>query len=56
VGFGLATLLRLLRLASDGAALGVFVTVAAIDTWLLYRFFRGGRRTYHPSAEALEAR
>jgi len=56
VGFGLASLLRVLRLTGDGAALMVFITVAAIDSWLLYRFFRGGRRTYHTSTEALEAR
>jgi hypothetical protein len=56
VAFGLASLLRLLRIASDVAALVVFLTVAAIDIWLLYRFFRGGRRSYHASPEALEAR
>jgi uncharacterized membrane protein YfcA len=57
VAFGLVSLLRLLRLASDGAALIVFLTIAAIDAWLLFRFFRGVGRTYHgSSAEALEAR
>jgi hypothetical protein len=57
VAFGLASLLRLLRIASDVAALVVFLTVAAIDIWLLYRFFRGGR-AYHSaqSAEPLQAR
>lgn len=39
VSFGLATLLRELRLVDSGAAYLVMVTVMLIDAWLLYRFF-----------------
>lgn len=40
VGYGISTLLRQLRLVESGAAFSVLVTVALVDTWLLYRFFR----------------
>ena len=57
VAFGLASLLRLMRVASDGAALSLFVVVAAIDSWLLFRFFRGGHPGPAPQpAEPLQAR
>ena len=56
VAFGLTSLLRLMRVASDGAALTVFVLVAAIDSWLLFRFFRGGHPGRAPQpAEPLQA-
>lgn len=40
VGYGISTLLQQLRLVESGAAFSVLVTVALVDTWLLYRFFR----------------
>jgi hypothetical protein len=39
VGFGISTLLRVLHVVNGPAAYGVLVTVAAIDTALLRRFF-----------------
>jgi hypothetical protein len=39
VAFGLSRLLGELRLVDTAAAYLVLVVVAAIDTWLLYRFF-----------------
>ncbi len=56
VAFGLASVLRVMGVTNDGAALGVFVAVATIDSWLLYRFFRGGRLSHTPPpAEPLQA-
>lgn len=40
VAFGLASVLRMLRLLNTPSAFGVFAVVACIDLWLLYRFFR----------------
>jgi len=39
VAFGLASVLHALNVASGFSASGVFLTVAVIDIWLLYRFF-----------------
>ncbi len=39
VGFGLSTLLRVLRLADAGTAYSLLLAVIAIDVWLLHRFF-----------------
>lgn len=39
VAFGLAGLIRTLRLGGDGAAYLEFFAVVAFDLWLLYRFF-----------------
>jgi uncharacterized membrane protein YfcA len=44
VGFGIATLLRGLRLVDGPEAYGVLATVAAVDAVLLYRFFAAHRR------------
>ena len=41
VAFGLSTLLRELRLVESSAAYLVLVAVGLLDTWLLYRFFKG---------------
>jgi len=41
VAFGLSTLLRELRLVDSSAAYLVLVAVGLLDTWLLYRFFKG---------------
>ena len=43
VAFGLASLLRMLGIANSVTAAAVFSTVASIDVWLLYRFFRRRR-------------
>jgi len=52
VAFGLAGLIRTLRLGGTGASYVEFVSVVAFDLWLLYRFFHGtGRRT--PQSGAL---
>ena len=40
VAFGIATLIRNLRIAPLIAAYAVMVAVVALDAWLLYRFFR----------------
>jgi uncharacterized protein len=40
VAFGIATLIRDLRIAPMIAAYAVMVAVVALDAWLLYRFFR----------------
>jgi hypothetical protein len=52
VGFGLARLLRELRLVESNAAYLVLVVVSIVDTWLLYRFFSGGQPEYVPRADA----
>jgi uncharacterized protein len=39
VAFGLSTLLKDLKLVESNLAFLVLVVVAAVDTWLLYRFF-----------------
>jgi len=39
VAFGLAGLMRTLRLGGNGAAYAEFFAVVAFDLWLLYRFF-----------------
>lgn len=41
VAFGLSMLLRELRILEGDAAFGVLAIVAAVDGWLLYRYFRG---------------
>ena len=41
VAFGLASVLRMLGIANGLTAAAMFSTVAAVDIWLLYRFFRG---------------
>jgi uncharacterized protein len=43
VGYGISTLLQRLRLVETGAAFAVLAAVGALDTWLLYRFFRPSR-------------
>jgi hypothetical protein len=43
VGFGISTVLRSLGLVESGAAYIVLAAVIAVDGWLLYRFFSGGR-------------
>jgi hypothetical protein len=43
VAFGLASVLRLLGIADRLTAVTMFSTVAAVDVWLLYRFFRNRR-------------
>jgi uncharacterized protein len=43
VAFGLASLLRALQLTDVGPAAALFLTVVALDLWLLYRFFRAAR-------------
>ena len=45
VAFGLAGLIRTLRLGGTGAAYIEFFAVVAFDLWLLYRFFSGTGRT-----------
>ncbi len=40
VGFGISTLLRQLHVIETNAAFSVLATVAVLDIWLLYRFFR----------------
>jgi uncharacterized protein len=45
VAFGLASLLLMLGIANSVIAVAVFSTVAGIDIWLLYRFFRSRRQT-----------
>src|SRR5881296_2739530 len=40
VGFGISTLLRQLHVIETDAAFSVLATVAVLDIWLLYRFFR----------------
>jgi uncharacterized membrane protein YfcA len=40
VAFGLASLLLMLGIANSATAVAVFSTVAGLDIWLLYRFFR----------------
>ena len=42
VGFGISRLLGEMKLVESHAAYLVLVAVAAVDTWLLYRFFAGG--------------
>jgi uncharacterized protein len=44
VAFGLASLLLMLGIANRATAVAVFSTVAGIDVWLLYRFFRSRRQ------------
>jgi uncharacterized membrane protein YfcA len=44
VAFGLASLILMLGIANRATAVAVFSTVASIDIWLLYRFFRGRRQ------------
>jgi uncharacterized protein len=44
VAFGLASLLLMLRIANRATAVAVFSTIAGIDIWLLYRFFRARRQ------------
>jgi len=44
VAFGLASLLLMLGIANSATAVAVFSTVAGIDIWLLYRFFRSRRQ------------
>ena len=39
VGFGLSSVLRLLRIVDSSAAYLVFAAVASVDIWLLYLFF-----------------
>jgi len=41
VAFGLAGLIRTLRLGGTGASYVEFLSVVAFDVWLLYRFFYG---------------
>jgi hypothetical protein len=58
VGFGLASVLQILHIANRPVSLSVFVAVAAIDSWLLYRFFnrrRATRQRDRPSREAAQA-
>jgi len=51
VAFGLAGLIRTLRLGGTGSAYLEFFSVVAFDLWLLYRFFYGtGRTAPQPSA------
>jgi uncharacterized membrane protein YfcA len=51
VAFGLAGLIRALRLGGTGPAYVEFFSVVAFDLWLLYRFFYGtGRAAPQPSA------
>jgi uncharacterized membrane protein YfcA len=45
VAFGISTLLRTQHLVEPSSALALFVTVAAVDVWLLYRFFRAEMRS-----------
>jgi hypothetical protein len=45
VAFGLAGLIRTLRLGGTGSAYVEFFSVVAFDLWLLYRFFYGTVRT-----------
>ena len=45
VAFGLAGLIRTLRLGGDAAAYTEFFAVVAFDVWLLYRFFSGRQKT-----------
>ena len=40
VAFGLASILRLLGIASTPVAFAMFASIATLDLWLLYRFFR----------------
>jgi len=40
VGYGIATLLRQLRVIETNAAYSVLAVVGLLDIWLLYRFFR----------------
>jgi uncharacterized protein len=40
VAFGLASVLRMLRVVDTGSAVGLFAAVACVDLWLLYRYFR----------------
>lgn len=49
VAFGLAGLIRTLKLGGTGAAYFEFVSVVALDLWLLYRFFYGNQR---PAAQS----
>ena len=44
VAFGISTLLRELQIVVSGYAFLVLAGVAALDAWLLYRFFRYQRR------------
>src|SRR6185503_4540786 len=43
VGFGLSGVLRQLHLVESNAAYLMFVAVALLDIWLLYRFFSAPR-------------
>ena len=43
VGYGIATLLRQLRVIETNAAYSVLAVVGLLDIWLLYRFFRNQR-------------
>ena len=53
VGFGLSGVLRQLHLVDSNAAYLVFVGVALLDIWLLYRFFSAAHATDAPApAEA----
>jgi uncharacterized membrane protein YfcA len=54
VGFGLSTVVRDLGIVPGRSAYSILAAVAAVDAWLLYRFFWVyGRRA--PQADALEA-
>jgi hypothetical protein len=44
VAFGLAGLIRTLRLGGTGVAYVAFFAVVTLDLWLLYRFFYGTGR------------
>lgn len=48
VAFGIAALLRELRLVESNAAYLIVVVVTVVDTWLLYRFFSARRRVDLP--------
>jgi len=43
VAFGLASVLHMLLVLDGTSAVGLFVAVALVDVWLLYRFVRGSR-------------
>jgi uncharacterized membrane protein YfcA len=53
VAFGLAGLIRALRLGGTGPAYVEFFSVVAFDLWLLYRFFFYGRDRAAPQPSAL---
>ena len=56
VGFGISTLLRQLHVIETNAAFSVLATVAVLDIWLLYRFFRNqAPTTLGPGAQPAPA-